>query len=109
MHYCCKYLCSKFLKKNPNVSVVVKSPTKERVFFAGLFEYNHNKKIVIVSVWNDLEKKEGQEFLDNVDNGPIVAVRAAKVSDYSGMLCLIELRFCSNSTCEHFRMLIAAD
>ena len=95
-----------FWKKNPVVSVVVKSPTKEHVFYARLFEYNHNKKIVIVSVWNDLEKKEGQEFLNNVDNGPIVAVRAAKFSDYPGMPGLTELGFCSNSNCEIFRMLI---
>ena len=46
-------------KKNHVVSVVVKSPTKERVFFAGLFEYKNSKKTVIVSVWNDMEKKEG--------------------------------------------------
>lgn len=46
---------------------------------------DESKKTVIVSLWNDLARKEGQELLDNVDNGPIVAVRAARVSDYSGV------------------------
>jgi hypothetical protein len=54
-------------------------------FVCGLFESNCSKKTVVVSLWNDLAKKEGQELLDNVDNGPIIAVRAAKVSDFSGM------------------------
>ena len=56
-------------------------------------------------VWNDLKKK-GHELLENVGDGPIVAVWAAKVNYYSGMSSLTELGFCSNSTCELFRMLI---
>ena len=35
-----------------------------------------------------------------------IAVRAAKVNDYSGMSSLTELGFCNNSTCALFRMLI---
>jgi len=46
---------------------------------------DESKKTVVVSLWNDLAKKEGQVLLDNVDDGPIIAVRAAKVSDYSGV------------------------
>eukprot|EP01018_Ginkgo_biloba_P010292 Gb_17349 [translate_table: standard] len=46
---------------------------------------DESKKTVVVSLWNDLAKKEGQELLDIVESGPIVAVRSVKVSDFQGM------------------------
>ncbi|KAH9322348.1 hypothetical protein KI387_016987, partial [Taxus chinensis] len=44
-----------------------------------------SKKTVSLSLWNNLAKKEGQELLDIVDSCPVIAVRAVRVGDFSGV------------------------
>ncbi|XP_057871294.2 replication protein A 70 kDa DNA-binding subunit B [Cryptomeria japonica] len=46
---------------------------------------DESKKTVTLSLWNDLAKKEGQELLDIVDSGPVIAVKGIRVGDYAGV------------------------
>lgn len=51
------------------------------------------KKIVVVSLWNELATTVGQELLDSADQSPIVAIKSLKVGDFQGN-CYLETKFC---------------
>ncbi|OWM65228.1 replication protein A 70 kDa DNA-binding subunit B [Punica granatum] len=46
---------------------------------------DETKKMVVVSLWNDLATGVGQELLDIVDQSPIVAIKSLKVGDFQGV------------------------
>ncbi|KAL6175422.1 hypothetical protein ACLB2K_052063 [Fragaria x ananassa] len=46
---------------------------------------DESKKVVVVSLWNDLATGVGQELLDKVDQSPVVAIKSLRVGDYQGV------------------------
>ncbi|XP_050376905.1 replication protein A 70 kDa DNA-binding subunit B [Argentina anserina] len=46
---------------------------------------DESKKMVVVSLWNDLATGVGQELLDIADQSPVVAIKSLKVGDYQGV------------------------
>lgn len=42
------------------------------------------KKLVTVSLWNDLATNIGQELLEKVDTAPVVAMKCLRVGDFQG-------------------------
>ncbi|PRQ16340.1 putative replication factor A protein [Rosa chinensis] len=46
---------------------------------------DESKKVVVVSLWNDLATGVGQELLDIADQSPVVAIKSLKVGDYQGV------------------------
>ncbi|CAN6470194.1 unnamed protein product [Victoria cruziana] len=46
---------------------------------------DESKRTVVVSLWNDLATKVGQELLDMVDTSPVVAIKSLKVGDFQGV------------------------
>lgn len=42
------------------------------------------KKLVTVSLWNDLATNIGQELLARVDTAPVVAMKCLRVGDFQG-------------------------